>query len=195
MGEAEFKRDLHRYLQHGRDAILWKLDGASEYDVRRPIVPTGSNLLGLAKHLALVESGYFGATFGRPFPDPLVWDESDPNSDMYASPGETREFITGLYQRACRHADETIESLPLDAPGTVPWWPPERNEATLHRILIHVATETHRHAGQADIIRETIDGSAGLSAESTNLPSDDPEWWATYRERVETAAREASAER
>ena len=73
----ESKATLKQYLQRSRDALLWKLDGISEYDVRRPLVPTGTNLLGLVKHVAGVESGYFGATFGRPFPEPLPWIEED----------------------------------------------------------------------------------------------------------------------
>ena len=79
MSESDPKADLRRYLQEGREALLWKLEGLSEYDVRRPMVPTGTNLLGLVKHLALIEFGYFGDTFGRPSEDQLDWDESDPN--------------------------------------------------------------------------------------------------------------------
>src|SRR5579871_6764468 len=121
MGESDQKADLHRYLQDARDALLWKLDGLSEYDIRRPLVPTGTNLLGLVKHLAFVETGYFGDTFGRPFPEKIPWDEVVPNSDMFAMPGESREYITGLYQRAWALSDATIEALDLDATGRVPW--------------------------------------------------------------------------
>jgi hypothetical protein len=192
MTEPDYQADLHRYLQEGREALLWKLDGLSEYDIRRPVVDSGTNLLGLVKHLASVELGYFGDTFGRPFAGKLPWDESDPNSDMYAAAGESREFITGLYRQAWAHSDATIDALPLDAIGRVPWWPPERNEVTLHRILVHVIAETCQHAGHADIIRELIDGAIGLSSERLNLPSDDPAWWGTYRDRVERAAREAA---
>ena len=71
MAEMDPKATLVRYLQQARDAMLWKLDGLGEYDIRRPLTPTGTNLLGLVKHLAGVESGYFGATFGRPFPGTL----------------------------------------------------------------------------------------------------------------------------
>lgn len=191
MAQHDQKADLRRYLQEARDALLWKLDGLSEYDVRRPMVPTGTNLLGLVKHLASVELGYFGDTFGRPFADKQPWDESDPNSDMFAAAEESREFITGLYRRAWAHADATIDALTLDAIGHVPWWSPGRNEVTLHRILVHVIAETCQHAGHADIIRELIDGATGLSAERPNLPSDDPAWWNTYRDRVERAAQEA----
>jgi uncharacterized damage-inducible protein DinB len=192
MAESTEKTDLCRYLQDAREAVLWKLDGLSEYDVRRPMVPTGTNLLGLVKHLAFVEMGYFGDTFGRPCADQLAWDESDPNSDMFAASGESREFITDLYRRAWAHADATIDALSLDATGHVPWWPPDQNEVTLHRVLIHVITDTCRHAGHADIVRELIDGTAGLEAGKSNLPSDAPEWWNSYRDRVEHAAREAA---
>jgi hypothetical protein len=192
MTGSDPKADLRLYLQEERDALLWKLDGLSEYDIRRPMVPTGTNLLGLVKHVTSVEFGYFGDTFGRPCEDQLPWDEADPNSDMWATPAESREFITGLYRRAWAHSDATIGALGLEAIGHVPWWPAGRNEVTLHRILVHVATETARHAGQADIIRELIDGAAGLTTEHPNLPSDDQAWWAAHRDRVERAAREAA---
>lgn len=194
MAEHDPKAELTLYLREAREAVLWKLDGLSEYDIRRPMVPTGTNLLGLVKHLAALELGYFGDTFGRPAPDQVLWDESDPNSDMFAAPGESRDAITGLYERACAHADVTIGALPLDAIGHVPWWRAGRQEVTLHRILIHMATETSRHAGHADIVRELIDGSAGLTAEISNLPPGDQAWWEAHRDRVERAAREAAGD-
>src|SRR5688500_577420 len=137
MSGTDPKADLGRYLQAGRDAVLFKLEGLSEYDIRRPLVPTGTNLLGLVKHLAGVELGYFGKTFGRPVDDPPAWlaDETEPNVDMWATASETREQIVDLYRRAAAHADATIGALPLDALGRVPWWPPERNEVTLHLVL------------------------------------------------------------
>ncbi len=195
MASSDPKDDLRRYLQESRDAVLWKLDGLSEYDVRRPMVPTGTNLLGLVKHLTSVELGYFGDTFDRPFADKPDWDESDPNSDMFATAAESREYITGMYRRAWAHADATIEALQLDAIGQVPWWRPSRNPVTLHRILVHVISETAQHAGHADIIRELIDGAIGLSPERPNLPSSDPAWWSVYRARVEQVAQEAAAAR
>ena len=147
-----------------RDALLWKLDGLSEYDIRRPLTPTGTNLLGLVKHLASVELGYFGDTFGRPFGEPLPWfdEDAEANADMWAAADESREQIIGLYRRAWAHSDATIGALALDAIGHVPWWPGEHSEVTLHRILVHVVAETDRHAGHADIVRELIDGAAGL---------------------------------
>jgi hypothetical protein len=193
MTGSDPKADLHRYLQEARDALLWKLDGLTEYDIRRPLVPTGTNLLGLVKHLALVEQGYFGDTFGSPSDDKIPWDETDPNSDMFAAPEESRAFITGLYRRACAQSDATIDALPLDAAGHVPWWPADGNEVTLHHILIRLVAETNRYAGKADVVRELIDGTAGLSVEVSNLPSEDPAWWAAHRDRVERAAQQAAA--
>jgi Protein of unknown function (DUF664) len=192
MAESDAKADLHRYLQDAREALLWKLDGLSEYDIRRPLVPTGTNLLGLIKHLAFVELGYFGETFGRPAAGKPTWDESDPGADMFATPRESRDFITGLYRRAWAHADATVEALPLDAVGHVPWWPAGRDEVTLHHVLVRMATETSRHAGHADIIRELIDGSTGLTAARPNLPPGDGAWQA-HRDRVARAAREAAS--
>ena len=187
------KADLHHYLKASRDALLWKLDGLSEYDVRRPLVPTGTNLLGLLKHVASVTAEYFGLTFERPFPESLPWlaDGAEPNADMWATPEESRADIVGLYERAWAHADATIEALPLDAVGHVPWWGPD-NEVTLHRIMAHMVSETSRHAGHADLVRELIDGSAGLSQRWSNLPPGEADWWSGYRERVEQAARAAS---
>ncbi|MEG8279320.1 DinB family protein [Streptomyces sp. AHA2] len=198
MSAHDPKSDLLRYLQEARDALLWKLDGLSEYDVRRPLTPTGTNLLGLVKHAAGVELGYFGDTFGRPFfaaADVPPWwytRDAEPNADMWATPEETREEITGLYRRAWEHADTTIASLPLKATGRVPWWPPERCETTLHHVLARVTADTSRHAGHADIVRELIDGSVGLAVGRDNMPEGDRAWWASHRDRLERAAREAA---
>ena len=172
---------------------MWKLEGLSEYDIRRPMTPTGTNLLGLVKHAAGVELGYFGEVFGRPSNEPMPWfDEgAEPNADMWATPEESRDDIVGLYRRTWTHADATIDALPLDAVGSVSWWPEERREVTLHRILVHVIADVDRHAGHADIIRELIDGAAGLSAGNSNLPLAEEQWWVSYRGRLERAAREA----
>ncbi len=188
------KDDLTVYLQRAREALLWKLDGASEYDIRRPLVPTGTNLLGLVKHLAGVESGYLGVTFGRPFPEPIPWmdDDAEPNADMWATADESRQSIVALYRRVWAHSDATVAALGLDAVGRVPWWPADRSETTLHRILVHLVEETNRHAGHADIVRELIDGSAGLRDGVSNLPDEDASWWAAYVSRLERNARTAA---
>ena len=191
MTTFDAKASLLGYLQGARETLLWKLDGLGEYDIRRPLTPTGTNLLGLVKHQAGGELSYFGGVFGRPHGERLPWlaEGADQNSDMWAAPDESREFITGLYRRAWRHADATIAELPLEAVATVPWWGDE--SVTLGRILVHVTAGTQRHAGHADIVRELIDGSAGLLPEASNMASDDPAWWRAHRDQVEQAARAA----
>lgn len=191
---TDFKDDLHQYLVRARDALVWKLEGASEYDVRRPLTPTGTNLLGIVKHVASVTLGYFGEVFDRPTGVPLPWFEegAEPNADMWATADESRAEILDLYRRAWAHADETIAALDLDAVGEVPWWPEGRRQVTLHRGLVHMIAEVERHAGHADILRELIDGSAGVRRESANLPDEDEAWWSAYRDRLEQAAREAA---
>jgi hypothetical protein len=186
------KADLKLYLQGAREALVWKLDGLSEYDIRRPLVPTGTNLLGLIKHAASWELVYFGNTFGRPAGESLPWFEegAEPNADMWATVEETRQAIVGLYQRAWTYSDATIDALALDAVGHVSHWGVAGKEVTLHHILIHVIADTQRHAGHADIVREMIDGAVGLLEGSDNMPPGDKEWWDGHRNRVEGAARE-----
>src|SRR6202161_3204908 len=122
----EFAKEyLHDDLRWIREAVIWKLDGLSEYDIRRPLTSTGTNLLGLIKHLATWEARYFGEVFDRPFPESLPrWDdESAGHADFWATEDETREEIIGFYRRVWAHSDATIKALDIDAPGHVPWWP------------------------------------------------------------------------
>ena len=185
------KDTLIEYLQLARESVVWKVEGLSEYDARRPMTPTGTNLLGLVKHLASLELGYFGDTFGRPSGIPLPWhsDEADPNDDLHLTVDESREWVLDLYRTAWAHAAETFAKLDLDSPGRVPWWGDD-GDVTLHQILVHMVTETHRHAGHADIVREEIDGRAGRSGQDTNL--DTGYDWPAYVAKVEMAARTAA---
>jgi hypothetical protein len=112
-------------------------------------------------------------------------------ADMLAAGDESRAETVDLYRRAWAHTDATVAALPLDAVGHVPHWPAERDAVTLHQMLVHVATETARHAGHADIVRETLDGATGLRAPGDNMPTGDASWWSAHVARVERAAREA----
>ena len=163
------------------------LAGLSEYDVRRPMTPTATNLLGLVKHLAGIEFGYLGDCVGRPTPVPIPWHDDGSvwdGADMWAKADETREYIVDLYRRAWRHSDESIEQLPLDAPASVAWWPAERRATTFGSLLVRVVAETAQHAGHADIVREMIDGQAGRDHDAAG----DPAWWANHVKRVQDAA-------
>jgi uncharacterized damage-inducible protein DinB len=169
--------------------------GLSEYDARRPLTQTGTNLLGLVKHVASVELGYFGEVFGRPAVVDLPWlaDGAEPDADLWAPPDETREEIIELHRLSAAHSDATIQELPLDAPGQVPWWPEERRHVTLHQILVHMCIEAAHHLGHADILRELIDGTAGQRPGDPSLRRRTAAEWAEHRDRIEAAARAAAS--
>lgn len=174
------KTALRRYLQASRDGLIWKLDGLSEREVRLPRTSTGTNLLGIVKHCLNVEAGYFGPTFGREFPTPedlvpVTGQDGDPQADWYAREDETKDGLIALYRRVWAFADETIEQLPLDARGRVPWWGPDAPEVTLQWIMIHVIYDLSRHAGHADILREQHDQVVGWQEGNSNIP-DDYDW-------------------
>src|ERR1700712_5033854 len=116
---------LLRYLQRAREDLVSTLDGLSEYDVRRPMTPSGTSLLGLVKHTASVEIGNFGECVGRPLDLGLPWDNEESYEmglDVYALAGESREFLLDVYRRSWAHGDANIRELGLDAPAGVPRW-------------------------------------------------------------------------
>jgi uncharacterized damage-inducible protein DinB len=150
------KESLYVALDRHRDAVLWKLEGLSEEQARRELVPSGTSLLGLVKHLASIEYGWFCRTFDRET-EPLPDVDADPEADMRATADETMADIIAFYGRARAAADEVISSLDLDDLGTA-WF---GDAVTLRWVLIHMLEDTARHAGHMDILRELIDGSTG----------------------------------
>lgn len=183
---SHLKRELHRKLQASRAGLLSKLEGLGEYDMRRPMTPTATNLLGLVKHLAGLEYGYLGESFNRPAPETIPWIEDGSiwaGADMWATADESSEALIGLYQRAWAHGDRTIEDLDLDAQGFVAHWPEGRRDTTLGVLLIRMVAETAQHAGHADIIRELIDGNAGPDHDAMSEAE-----WRDYLGPVQAAA-------
>ena len=153
---ADEKTTLHAALQSHRDVMVWKLEGLTDEQVRRPMVPSGTNLVGLVKHLANAEYGWFCETFGRPT-EPLTDISRDPEADMSAGDGEATDDIVAFYRRAWAAADAAILELPLDATGTAY----TGRTVSLRWVLVHMIEDTVRHAGHADILRELIDGGTG----------------------------------
>jgi uncharacterized damage-inducible protein DinB len=178
---------LQRYLQRERENLVGTLEGLSDFDVRRPMTPSGTNLLGLVKHVATVELGYLGDCVGRPSGIELPWDDEEGHreaADMYATEDESREWVLDLYRRSWAHADESIRVLGLDAPATVPWWPEERRSTALGYLLVHLLAETAHHAGHADIVRELVDGRGGRDHDEIG----DEAWWRAFVARIQEAA-------
>jgi hypothetical protein len=185
------KAHLHDHLRWVREALVWKLEGLSEYDRIRPLTSTGTSLLGLVRHNAISDSRYFGEVFDRPFPEALPrWDdETARGTDMWAEEHETGAEIVDLYRRMWGHVDATIEALPLDAPGHVPWW---QEDVTLFNVLVHRLSDATRHAGHADILREGLDGAVGVDPDTPPGYGRDASFWQARRETIERTARVAA---
>lgn len=188
------KTILKNYLQASRNDLMWKLEGLSDRDLRLPRTATGLNLAGIVKHMANVEIGYFGNTFGRPWPNPgeAIADaqfEADPQADWYATEDETAESILDFYRRVWAFADETIDTHALEAQGTVPQWHAEKAAVSLQQIMVHVIVDLDRHVGQADVVRESIDGKVGLNPRSPNMPEGQD--WEAYLAKLRSLANNA----
>lgn len=189
------KADLITALETLNDAVLQKLKGLSETDLRRPMTPTGTNLLGIVKHLASVQAGYFGDVFERPWPEPMPWLGlgAEFNEDMFATADQSSDWVRDFYRRSWIHATETFAVTGLDDTGIVPWWPEDRRHPTLGTVLVHMTMETARHAGHLDIVRELIDGQAGRFAGDQSMPANGEVDWPAYVAKVEAATRAAQS--
>ncbi|MGB0111615.1 MAG: DinB family protein [Ilumatobacteraceae bacterium] len=190
MSSSHVKEELHEYLRGARETLVWKLDSLSEYDIRRPMTPTGTNLLGLVKHSTATHLGYFGEVFGRSTGvlGARFSHDGGPAAEFWATPEETREDIVDGYRAAWEFSDATIGDVALDTVGHVWWWGDA--PVTLHHAMVHVTVDTQRHAGHADILRELIDGQTGLLRGADNLHIHDPAARQRFCERVEAAAAE-----
>lgn len=178
---------LQRYLQEARESLLRALDDLSEFDVRRPVMPSGTSLLGLVKHLVGIEASSLGDCLGRPAPFQLPWVDDGSiweSADMWATADQSREYILDLYRAAWEHSDTAIAELPLASPATVSWWTDERRSTNFGHLLVRVVAETAQHAGHADIIREEIDGRGGRDRNEVG----NVQWWNRYVERIQAAA-------
>ena len=174
-----------------REIMVSKLDGLSDSDVRRPLTATGTNLLGLIKHLSFSEAWYFGEVFGRPFPGRWPrWDAGGHLDTMWVTEDESRDQVLDRYRQAWVHADATIAALDIDAPGHVPWWP--RPDVKLFNVMVHMLTETNRHAGHADILREQLDGAIG-NHENSIHDERFAALWEGHRAKIEQAATAAAS--
>ncbi|MFC4370529.1 DinB family protein [Citricoccus nitrophenolicus] len=193
--DGGLKAVLHHYLISARRDLRWKLEGLTERQLRTPMTPTGTNLLGLLKHLASVDAGYFTDCMGRPSGIPMPWFEegAEPNADMYASAEESAASVFAFADRCAAASDAAIAAMDLATAGQVPWW--KNGSVTLGRLLVHMVAEYQRHLGHADIVRELLDGAAGLTPGNPNLPEPeggaDRQWWDGHTARLQALSEAA----
>jgi hypothetical protein len=152
---APEKEMLAAFLDYHRATLLWKVDGLSDADLRRPMTPSGLSLLGLVKHLGYVERSWFQIGFaGQDLPVP--WSDADPNADFRIEPGETTVAILAFYKEQVERSREIVASAALDDLARHPG-----RARTLRWIMLHMIEETARHNGHADLMRDAIDGATG----------------------------------
>lgn len=137
---------LTGFLTYLRESVLAKVDGVPEPEVRTPGVPSGTNLLGLVKHLAHVERAVFLGEHVRSWP-----------ATFHAGPDETVASVVQDYRDAIAAADRAVVACPgLEHPAHT-----GRRAPSMRWALTHLIEETGRHAGHLDILRELIDGRTG----------------------------------
>ncbi len=155
---ADERQALAGWLDWHRATLLSKLDGLDEAQLRRPMVPSGTSLLGLVKHLTETEHGWFVLEYARLDEEPLFETDDDPDAGFKLGPDETSQSIVADYLEMCERSRQILAAAPsLDE--QVP--NKRRGMIDLRRIVIHMIEETARHNGHADIIRELIDGVTG----------------------------------
>lgn len=189
MDDSAWRSVLQRYLDRAHRAVFGALEGLGEYDLRRPLTPTGSNLLGITKHLATVEHGYLVQLPGRASEaDALItWNDDESmlaNADLWVEHSMTSAAVVDLYRAVGAAAAKTLEELPLDTAVTVPWWSPQSRNTTLGLLAVHVIAETSQHAGHLDILREQIDGSTATATHGDR----DEQWWNGYVAKIAAEA-------
>ena len=153
------KKLLLAYLRSQRRHVKQTLEGLTETDARRAVLPSGWTMLGLVHHLALdVERFWFRAVFAGEQVDLCQGDEA-----WRVSPEATIASVVELYDAECVLADAAINRLSLDAP--VVWWPEEWGPSGMEGLrdgMLHAIAETATHAGHLDAVRELIDGRQHL---------------------------------
>lgn len=175
------------YLRRGRRSVLRAVHGVDEYDARRPLTPTGTNLLGIVKHLAIVELEYVASCAGFASDLGTPWETTtgeEDNSDLWLAAGESAQDVVGFYVAVGGHTERAAEELPAESPATVPWW--SEPGTTFERLLVHLVAETAQHAGHLEILREGLDGQGDTWDEAR--PERDEAWWSALLERIAAAA-------
>lgn len=141
------------FLRFARSCVVKKCEGLPEEALRRPLVASGNSLLGLVVHLTVSERWWFGYHLDAGYPD-QEWD-----FELRAPAGLAPETALQDYAHACASSDATVLALgDLEARTARPV---DGQHLRLRWVLAHMTSETARHAGHADILRELLDGTTG----------------------------------
>ena len=149
---------LVKFLDYQREALINKVRGISNADTRRAPTASSLSLLSLVKHSAIWERRWFQVIVaGRSFPGdrPEMWID-EPDETFQLADEDTAETVIADYREQIAASQQILQGFDLDTPCA---WLADRN---LRWVALHMIEETARHAGHADIIRETIDGSRGV---------------------------------
>ena len=155
------KEVLGGFLDHYRKTMLAICEGLTEEQVRKPMVASGTSLLGMMQHLAWTERGWFTEVVAQQKVD-YPFDEEDPDADFKVADDVTKEEIFDLYRQACDESRAILEKASLD---DLAWVEYRKLNYNVRWVVVHMIEETARHAGHADILREMIDGRIGAGYE------------------------------
>jgi Protein of unknown function (DUF664) len=151
------------HLNGQRGHVLTQLEGLSDEELRRPVLPSGWSCLGLVRHLTLSDERYWFEVVvaGQPL---NFWPEGE-NGDWRVGPDEPAADVLTAYRTAIARSDEIISARRLEDPPESPeaWWHDAGLDfPDLRSIVVHVLVETSVHAGQLDAVRELLDGRQHL---------------------------------
>jgi uncharacterized damage-inducible protein DinB len=156
---ADERTTLTGFLDFQRDALVRKCAGLTDEQLRSRAVPTSSLcLLGLVRHLAAVERWYFQAVVAGDFPGGLFTRTDDPDEEFHDVADATGEQTFALWSAEVEAARRALADADRDDVRAIPHRP---NRHSVRWVLTHMIDEYARHLGQADLIREAIDGQVG----------------------------------
>ncbi|MEM9561690.1 MAG: DinB family protein [Actinomycetota bacterium] len=161
---AEDERSvLLGYLDYHRKVLIRKAEGLTDEQARlAPCPPSTMSMLGLIRHMADVERGWFRRSVAAEDAGPIFYGEAhpdgDPDGDFNAPPDATMAEAMATLLAEIEIADANIAARDLDHPEEDPG---DRPPSSLRRIIVHLIEEYARHCGHADLIREAIDGATG----------------------------------
>jgi hypothetical protein len=158
---ADERTTLEQFLDYYRGTIETKIDGLDDEQARIEIPPSDMTLIGLVRHLAEVERNWFRRRFIGEDAPPMFYSDDDPDGDFHVGPTDRIADALAVYRAECARAREIAGAAPsLDALSVVSV-PGYDAPVSLRWIYVHMIEETARHAGHADLLRETIDGVTG----------------------------------